>query len=113
MRSMKKIFFLLVAAFCMQGAFAQGHGIFIISYPMAFPAGDLSDYISNTSFRGINMEWGKEVKPNVIVEIETGWNVFYQEAPRPESIQREQLLFPASNSDILTPFLFLPVLNGC
>ena len=78
---MKKIFFFLVAALYMQGAFAQGHGIFIISYPIAFPAGDLSDYISNTSFRGINIEFGKEVKPNVIAEIETGWNVFYQEVP--------------------------------
>jgi hypothetical protein len=33
---MKKIFFLLVASLCMQGAFAQRHGIFIISYPIAF-----------------------------------------------------------------------------
>ena len=78
---MKKIFFLLMTSICIHTAFAQQHGIFIISYPMAFPAGDLSDYISNTSFRGINLEWGKEVKPNVIAEIETGWNVFYQEAP--------------------------------
>ena len=78
---MKKIFFLLVTALCMQGAFAQEHGIFIISYPIAFPAGNLSDYISNTSFRGINLEFGKEVKPNLIAEIETGWNVFYQEQP--------------------------------
>ena len=78
---MKKIFFLLVATLCLQGAFAQSHGNFIMSYPIAFPMGDLHDYISNTSFRGINLEFGKEVKPNVIAEIETGWNVFYQEVP--------------------------------
>jgi len=78
---MKKIFFLVVAALCMQGLFAQHHGIFIISYPVAFPVGDLSDYINKTSFRGINMEWGKEVKPDLIAEIETGWNVFYNREP--------------------------------
>jgi len=78
---MKKIFFLIVAALCMQGLFAQHHGVFIISYPVAFPVGDLSDYINKTSFRGINMEWGKEVKQDVIAEIETGWNVFYNREP--------------------------------
>jgi hypothetical protein len=78
---MKKILFVLIASLCMQGLLAQDRSIFVISYPIAFPAGDLSDYISNTSFRGINLEFGKEVKPNLIVEIETGWNVFYQEQP--------------------------------
>src|SRR4029078_3508776 len=78
---MKKIFFVMLAALCMQGLFAQNHGIFIVSYPVAFPMGDLSDYINKTSFRGINMEWGKEVKDNVIAEIETGWNVFYNREP--------------------------------
>ena len=78
---MKKIFFVMLAALCMQGLFAQHHGIFIVSYPVAFPMGDLSDYINKTSFRGINMEWGKEVKDNVIAEIETGWNVFYNREP--------------------------------
>jgi hypothetical protein len=74
-----KDIFLLIAALCMQGLLPRSASS--LFYPMAFPAGDLSDYISNTSFRGINLEFGKQVKPNVIVEIETGWNVFYQEAP--------------------------------
>lgn len=78
---MKKIFFLLIAFICVRGVSAQRHGIFIISYPVAFPMGDLSDYTNATSFRGINMEWGREVKPNLIAEIETGWNVFYQREP--------------------------------
>jgi len=81
MRSMKKIFFFLIASVCMHGVFAQRHSIFIISYPIAFPMGDLGDYIDKPSFRGINMEFGKEIKPNLIAEIETGWNVFYQDVP--------------------------------
>jgi len=79
---MKKLFFLLIVSLCMHGLFAQRHGVFILSYPIGFPMGDLKDYISNTSFRGINLEFGKEVKPNLIAEIETGWNVFYQEQPQ-------------------------------
>lgn len=78
---MKKIFFLLVAAICMHSAFAQRRGVFIISYPIAFPMGDLSDYINSTSFRGINMEFGKEIRQDLIAEIETGWNVFYEREP--------------------------------
>ena len=78
---MKKLFFLLTVSLCMQGLFAQRHSVFILSYPIAFPMGDLKDYISNTSFRGINLEFGKEVRPNLIAEIETGWNVFYQDQP--------------------------------
>jgi len=78
---MKKLLFLLIVSLCMQGLFAQRHGVFILSYPIAFPMGNLKDYISNASFRGINLEFGKEVKPNLIAEIETGWNVFYQEQP--------------------------------
>ena len=78
---MKKLFFLLIVSLCMQGLFAQRHSVFILSYPIAFPMGDLKDYISNTSFRGINLEFGKEVRPNLIAEIETGWNVFYQAQP--------------------------------
>jgi len=78
---MKKIFFLLIASVCIHTAFGQHHGVFIISYPIGFPMDDLNDYIDKPSFRGINLEWGKEVSPNVIAEIETGWNVFYQEQP--------------------------------
>jgi hypothetical protein len=77
---MKKIFFLLMTSICIHTAFGQHHGVFIISYPIGFPMGDLNDYIDKPSFRGINLEWGKEVSPNLIAEIETGWNVFYQEA---------------------------------
>ena len=43
--------------------------------------GDLGDYIDKQSFRGINLEWGKEIKPNLIASLETGWNVFYKDVP--------------------------------
>ncbi len=84
---MKKIFFVAIAFFLMQSAFAQHRSAFILSYPISLPMGDLSDYTSKTSFRGINMEFGWEVRPNLLAEIETGWNVFYQEEP--EQIYKE------------------------
>jgi hypothetical protein len=59
------------------GIYAQG-GNYMISYPIAFPMGNLHDYISSTSFRGITLEFNKKVGPQKTVGLETGWNVFYQ-----------------------------------
>lgn len=73
---MKKIFIYFLFAVCAQQVQAQGS--FVISYPISFPMGDLSDYISETSFRGISMEFNKRQKPNVDIGMEIGWNVFYQ-----------------------------------
>ena len=56
--------------------FAQSN--FMISYPIGFPMGNLHDYTTSTSFRGINVEFNKKVAPNQTVGLETGWNVFYQ-----------------------------------
>jgi hypothetical protein len=65
------------------GARAQNGG-FTVSYPIAFPMGNLHDYISKTSFRGISFEFNKKVKPQVTVGLETGWNVFYDNAGEQE-----------------------------
>ena len=51
---------------------------FVMTYPVSFPMGDHHDYISNTSFRGFNMEFLHKAQPGIAVGIETGWNVFYQ-----------------------------------
>jgi opacity protein-like surface antigen len=50
-----------------------------ITYPIAFPTGDLKDYSSKTSFRGINLDFQKMVQDNVGVGFSVGWNVFYEE----------------------------------
>jgi Outer membrane protein beta-barrel domain len=52
---------------------------FIISYPISFPTGAHSDYISATSFRGFSTEYVQTVKENLSVGLELGWHVFYQE----------------------------------
>ena len=75
---MKKIFFLLFIVVCTKWAQAQHQSDFIISYPIGFPMSNLKDYISKTSFRGINMEFNRRVKPYLDAGIEIGWNVFYE-----------------------------------
>jgi outer membrane protein W len=50
-----------------------------ITYPIAFPSGDLKDFSSKTSFRGINLDFQKMVQDNVGVGFSVGWNVFYEE----------------------------------
>jgi outer membrane protein W len=44
--------------------------------------GNLHDYITKTSWRGINLEFLKTAKPGVSVGLETGWNVFYEKADK-------------------------------
>jgi outer membrane protein W len=80
---MKKIFFLLLIVTCTKWVQAQHQSDFIISYPIGFPMSNLKDYISKTSFRGINMEFNKRVKPYLDVGLEVGWNVFYEKVTGP------------------------------
>lgn len=74
---MKKIFFLLLIVVCTKWVQAQ-RSDFIISYPIGFPMSNLKDYTTQTSFRGINFEFNRRIKPYLDAGIETGWNVFYQ-----------------------------------
>ena len=63
---MKKIFILLLTGLMTQSISAQS-GAFVLSYPIGFPMGDLNDYIDKTSWRGLSMEFYKNVKPDVQV----------------------------------------------
>ena len=48
------------------------------SYTMSFASGDLSDYISNASFRGGVVEYRGYVSNNIVAGVDVGWNVFYE-----------------------------------
>jgi hypothetical protein len=74
---MKRIFILLLTAVSGMAAHAQG-GNFMISYPISFPMGDLHNYTTNVSFRGISLEFNKQTSHQTTAGLETGWNVFYQ-----------------------------------
>jgi hypothetical protein len=49
-----------------------------IQYQIGFGMGDLGDYISNTSFRGVSIEYHGYINDNVSAGAEVGWNVFYE-----------------------------------
>lgn len=77
--TMKKIFILLSFCFFSVGAWAQSNTT--LSYSIGVPMGDLSDFITPISWRGINLDYRKMVTPNVGVGFTVGWNVFYEELP--------------------------------
>ena len=79
---MKYLIYLAFMAIAIPAS-AQNGG-FVLSYPIAFPMGNTSDYIGATSFRGINMEFMKLVKPGFELGLETGWNVFYEKQSEKE-----------------------------
>ena len=72
--------------FCLLGMASAGvyaqDGNYMISYPISFPMGNLHDYSSNVSFRGISLEFNKKTSPQTTAGLEVGWNVFYQQVDR-------------------------------
>jgi hypothetical protein len=76
--TMKKI--ILIISFCLFSVGAlMAQSNTTLSYSVGFPVGDLSDFISNESWRGVSLDFRKMVNPNVGVGFSVGWNVFYEE----------------------------------
>lgn len=73
--------FLTISIFCLfliaEKSIAQ-QGQVGFTYSIGFGLGDLGDYISQPSFRGITFDWSKNVNPNLTVGVEFGWNLFYE-----------------------------------
>ena len=78
---MRAAIYFLLAVVIYNGARAQG-GDFMVSYPMAFPTGNLHSYTSSASFRGVSFEFGKRTSAESSATLETGWNVFYQQVDK-------------------------------
>jgi hypothetical protein len=74
---MKYILLLVVFSGLILTSKAQGVN-FIISYPIAFPMGNMHDYIGKTSFRGASFEVNAVHAEKLEYGLETTWNVFYQ-----------------------------------
>jgi hypothetical protein len=68
------IFLLPLATFAQDGYTFQG-----LSYSMAVPLAGTQDYIDAGSFRGLNYEGYRELKPKFAVGWLFGWNVFKSE----------------------------------
>lgn len=48
------------------------------TYSMGFATGDLSDFISKTSFRGATIDFRSMTRPDLGVGFSLGWNTFYE-----------------------------------
>jgi opacity protein-like surface antigen len=78
---MKKILIAISALLLVTfGANAQSYTT--ISYSMGFGSGDLGDFISTPSFRGMTLDYHKLVQPNIGVGVSFGWNTFYEALDR-------------------------------
>ena len=79
---MKKYFLLFISVFfaCIVYGQSSNRWSYIISYPIAFTVGDLNDYVSSTSFRGISFEANKHLNEKYSIGVEAGWNTFYDRA---------------------------------
>jgi len=77
---MKKIFFLLIVCSLLISSktFGQQGSYFSAQYAVSFGSGDLTNYISKTSWRGALIEYRAAVRSNLLVGIDLGWNVFYE-----------------------------------
>jgi hypothetical protein len=79
--AMKKILIIALLGVCTISLKAQNSN-FTISYPISIPMGDLGDFISKPSFRGINMDYRYSFQPNLAIGFNLGWNTFYEEKDR-------------------------------
>ena len=77
--AMKKILVLAILAFSGTSLLAQSN--FSITYAIGFPSGDLNDFISKTSFRGIALDYRYGFAPNMALGFSAGFNTFYDELP--------------------------------
>ncbi|MDL5048721.1 OmpW family outer membrane protein [Oscillatoria amoena NRMC-F 0135] len=78
---MKKTFAITLFSLLLVGA-VNAQTYFTSSYSIGMPAGDLSDFISQASFRGFSLDYRKLVQPNIGVGFNIAWNVFYEEMSR-------------------------------
>jgi hypothetical protein len=76
---MKKIFLTFALGLMAVGALKAQGNVTAFTYSIGFGTGDLSDFISKPSFRGVNLDYRKLVQPNIGVGFSVGWNVFYEE----------------------------------
>ena len=77
---MKKIIFLMIFGFLLMTAksYAQQDSYMSVQYSVSIPTGDMGEYLSKTSWRGILIEYRGYVNSKVFAGVDAGWNVFYE-----------------------------------
>lgn len=75
---MKKIILTSVLGLLLAGGLqAQTNHVVAFTYSLGFGTGDVNDFISNPSFRGVSFDYRKMLDSNIGLGFSIGWNVFY------------------------------------
>jgi hypothetical protein len=74
---MKKTFYILLFTIITSSAMAQDN-FMSWQYSVGFGTGDLHNFVSPVSFRGVTYNYSKFTNDNIAVGMEIGWNVFYE-----------------------------------
>lgn len=61
-----------------------------LSYQISLPSGDTKDFTDKTSFRGIGLDFRKEITRATSIGLFFGWNVFYERTSETIEIQTEK-----------------------
>jgi hypothetical protein len=75
---MKKALYIFIFTIIVTSAMAQS-SMMSWQYSMGFPTGNLKEYTSPVSFRGVTYNYNKMVETGLAIGLELGWNVFYEE----------------------------------
>ncbi|MGB5191038.1 hypothetical protein, partial [Robiginitalea sp.] len=49
---------------------------FAVTYSVAFPTGETSDYFGSASWRGVGIDYSSLIQDNIGIGFSTGWQVF-------------------------------------
>jgi len=77
---MKKVLYIILFI-CVTSVTVAQESYSSWQYSMGFGSGDLHDYISKASFRGVSFTYTKLVNDGIGVGLELGWNTFYEKKP--------------------------------
>ena len=77
---MKKTLYIILFTVFASSAIAQ-NSMMSWQYSMGFATGDLKDYTSEASFRGVTYNYNWMVETGASIGLEIGWNVFYDQRP--------------------------------
>src|SRR5688572_22980501 len=70
---------ILIAFFLVLNAYSTfSQSTFTAQYAINFPLGNTADYIGETSFRGISLDYRYFIQPNIAIGVGTGWYTFYE-----------------------------------
>jgi hypothetical protein len=77
---MKKTLYIFLFTVLTSSAIAQ-NSMMSWQYSIGFATGDLHDYVSPVSWRGVTYNYNHMVETGASIGLEIGWNVFYDEKP--------------------------------